>query len=81
MWTTHWNVLTNGEAIMDNSMAAWPVDTYLPLAEEAIQVRNCDLRYYNSTKFLKMNGILTKTNGTRDLSFIPITPWFFNLVN
>lgn len=40
MWTTHWNVLTNGEAIMDGSMAAWPVDTYLPLAEEAIQVRN-----------------------------------------
>lgn len=42
MWTTHWNVLTNGEAIMDGRMAAWPVDTYLPLAEEAILVRDCD---------------------------------------
>lgn len=37
--------------------------------------------HYNATKFLKMNGILTKTNGTRGLGFIPITPWFFNLVN
>lgn len=28
---------------MDSSMDAWPDDTNLPLAEEVIRVRNCDL--------------------------------------